>query len=98
MKLIQYTGPFSAGQHISIPAQINYTYVHIGIEIPYQEPIVNITSPMTPDIEVNSKTYKINNKGILEFDGLAEIAWEIEFLKDAPMESTLEIAYEIAEN
>lgn len=98
MKLIQYTGPFSAGDRISIPAQVNYTYVHIGIEIPYQEPIVNIKSPIKPDIEINSKTYKIDDKGILEFDDLATISWEIEFLKDAPMESTIEIAYRVTES
>lgn len=98
MKLIQYTGPFSAGQRISIPAEINYTYVHIGIEMPYQEPIVNIKSPINPDIQVNSKTYRVNDKGILEFDDLAVISWEIEFLKDAPMETTIEVAYRVAEN
>lgn len=34
MKLLQLTGPFSAGQTINIPAQQNCTYVHIGIQIP----------------------------------------------------------------
>lgn len=39
MDLIQYKGPFKAGETIEVPAVTGYTYVHIGIQVPKQQPI-----------------------------------------------------------
>lgn len=44
MKLVQYKGPFYQGSTITIPPQINYTYVHIGIQTPKVQPM---TIPIT---------------------------------------------------
>lgn len=93
MKIKQLTGPFYAGQVITIPASIDYIYVHIGIQIPKRQPIEYIKEDIKPDLTINGITYKINTNHILEFDGLAELAWIIEFNKDLPMETIIDIVY-----
>lgn len=101
MELIQYIGPFSAGDVITIPAQYDYSYVHIGVQIPNRQPIAYLTdSAVTPDLEIGESSgstipYRVNETGILEFDGLAQNSWRIRFLKDIPMESIIDIAYEM---
>ena len=37
-KMVEFTGPFSVGQTITIEPVINTTYTHIGIQIPYRDP------------------------------------------------------------
>ena len=97
MKLIQYTGPFSAGQTITIPAQIDYSYVHIGIQIPKRQPIALITGTALPiDITFNGVGYRVNETGILEFDETTETTIDIKIERDLPWESTIDIAYNIA--
>lgn len=99
MKIIQYKGPFTAGQSIEVPADYDYVYVHIGIQIPFRQPIAYITdSVTTPDIELGEMDggtigYRVNETGILEFDELAQNSWRIRFLKDVPMETIIDIAY-----
>ena len=97
MKLIQYTGPFTAGQTITISPQQNYSYVHIGIQIPERQPIAYVTdTALTEDIELNGIGYRINDKGILEFDELAETGIEISIKKNLPWESIIDIMYDVA--
>lgn len=97
MKLIQYTGPFSAGQTITIPAQIDYSYVHIGIQIPKRQPIHLITETALPiDLTFNDVGYRINESGILEFDKTTETAINIKIERDLPWESIIDIAYNVA--
>ena len=97
MKLIQYTGPFSAGQTITIPAQIDYSYVHIGIQIPKRQPIALITETALPiDITFNGVGYRVNETGILEFDETTETTIDIKIERDLPCESTIDIAYNVA--
>lgn len=99
MKLIQYTGPFSAGQTISIPAQQDYSYVHIGIQIPKRQPIALITESAVPiDITFNGVGYRVNDTGILEFDETAETSIEIKIERDLPWESIIDIGYNVASN
>lgn len=99
MKLVQYKGPFAAGDTITVPAQQNYKYVHIGIQIPDRQPIAYIKDNIVPvDIEINGTMYRVNETGILEFDELAEIAWQITFLQNVPMETIIDIAYFVQEN
>lgn len=107
MKLLQLTGPFSAGQTINIPAQQNCTYVHIGIQIPRErQPIAYWKERIStanqkglhPDLVINDVEYIISEAGILEFDGLAELTWNIEFKRDLPMETIIDIVYKIQEN
>lgn len=97
MKLIQYTGPFSAGQTITIPAQIDYSYVHIGIQIPKRQPIRLITETALPiDLTFNDVGYRINDSGILEFDKTTETAINIKIERDLPWESIIDIVYNVA--
>ena len=97
MKLIQYTGPFSAGQTITIPAQIDYSYVHIGIQIPKRQSIALITETALPiDITFNGIGYRVNDTGILEFDETTETTIDIKIERDLPWESTIDIAYNVA--
>jgi len=97
MKLIQYTGPFSAGQTITIPAQIDYSYVHIGIQIPKRQPIHLITETALPiDLTFNEVGYRINDSGILEFDETTETSINIKIERDLPWESIIDIAYNVA--
>lgn len=39
MDLIQYKGPFARNQVITVPANPDYSYVHIGIQVPKRQPI-----------------------------------------------------------
>lgn len=97
MKVKQLTGPFYAGQVITIPAQTDYTYVHIGIQIPKKQPIEYIKEAIKPDLTINGISYWVNAHHILEFDGLSELAWNIEFHKNLPMETIIDIIYREAE-
>lgn len=97
MKIKQLTGPFYAGQVITIGAETDYTYVHIGIQIPKKQPIEYITEAIKPDLTINGISYWVNAHHILEFDELAELAWIIEFHKDLPMETIIDIIYREAE-
>ena len=98
MKLIQYKGPFTAGEVIEIEPEYDCTYVHIGIQIPNRQPIAYWNSAYSPDVElggVDGSTigYAVNEKGILEFDEIAQGSWRIRFLKDVPMETIIDILY-----
>lgn len=96
MKLIQYTGPFSAGQTITIPSQINYSYVHIGIQVPKRQPIAYIKDDaLDYDLTLNGQQYRINDTGILEFDETNESAIEIEIARNLPWESIIDIMYDV---
>ena len=109
MKVVQYHGPFSAGDRIIIPAEMGTTWVHIGIQVPKNQPITipqtrltnnNKTTVKTgsyresrenPIISINGKTFQMNESDILEFDGLSEIEWTIQFLKSLPAETIIDI-------
>lgn len=107
MKLLQITGPFGQGEKIiDIPAETDYSYIHIGIQIPQRSPMsdwAQETNPAKgkyprPDIEINGIKYVVNQNNILEFDGLAELTWRISALKDLPAETIIDIAYRVEEN
>lgn len=101
MQVVQYKGPFSAGEVITIPAQYDYEYVHIGIQLPHRQPIAYITdSAVTPDLEFGSDAnnmmpYHVNECNILEFDEISQLSWRIRFLKDIPMEGIIDIVYKV---
>lgn len=97
MKLIQYTGPFTAGQTISIPAKIDYTYIHIGVQVPKRQPIRLIDKTALPiDFTLNDVGYRVGDTGILEFDATTESAINIKIERDLPWGSTIEIACSVA--
>ena len=96
MKLVQYTGPFTAGQTITIPAQIDYTYVHIGIQVPKRQPIELINTVALPiDLTLNGVGYRVGNTGILEFDETTESSIELKIERDLPLESIIDITYNV---
>lgn len=97
MKLIQYTGPFTAGQTITIPAQIDYSYVHIGFQVPKRQPTKLVTQTALPvDFTLNDVKYRVGDSGILEFDETSESSINIKIERDLPWESTIDIAYNVA--
>ena len=102
MKLLQYTGPFIKDQRIVVPAQAGYTYVHIGIEMPNtqpfiiptgntEEPFYEYVSDRVRRLSINGKDYIMNPSDILEFDGLSEIEWVIQFKTGFPKETIVDI-------
>lgn len=108
MELIQYRGPFASGQRIVIPAQMGYTYVHIGIQNPKTQPItipqtrvvnnktIVETGKYRPSydnarLSINGQTYQLNAADVLEFDGLSELEWEIQFLDNFPATAVIDI-------
>lgn len=44
-----------------------------------------------PIVQINGEQYQLNECDILEFDGLSEIDWTIQFLKTLPAESIIDI-------
>ena len=42
-------------------------------------------------ISINDTSYQLNANGILEFDGLSEIEWNIRFLSNLPAEAIIDI-------
>lgn len=96
MKLLQYIGPFAAGDMIEIPARQGYKYVHIGFQVPKRQPIAYTTAKLAADIEINNDMrYRINDNDLLEFDDLAETKWRIRFLDNLPWGSIIDIVYTI---
>lgn len=98
MKLIQYTGPFKAGETINVPAKTDCTYTHIGIQVPYTERMINLMNKKIPlDLQINGIDYRINDTGILEFTDTSILSFTIKFLRDMPMETIVDITYLITD-
>ena len=98
MKLVQYSGPFNANETITIPAEYGTTYVHIGVQVPYRYPIAHTDERLSADLEIGSssadyKSFRINDRGILEFEDITNASMHVKFLKNLPMESIVDIAY-----
>lgn len=95
MKLVQYIGPFQSGEQLTIPTQTGYSYVQIGIQIPFRQPVSLITDgPLSIDMEINGVGYRINDSCILEFDELNEISIDITFMRDLPWETIIDVMYD----
>lgn len=95
MKLVQYIGPFQSGEQLTIPTQTGYSYVQIGIQIPFRQPVSLITDgPLPIDMEINGVGYRINDSCILEFDELNEISINITFMRDLPWETIIDVMYD----
>lgn len=96
MKLRQYVGPFAANDNITVAADASYRYIHIGIQIPYREPIAiaPTTRALATDLTINGTHYRVNDKCILEFDDMRETSFDISFDRDLPWGSIIDIAYE----
>ena len=100
MRLEQKKGPFSKGSSFQVGKVLTNEYVHIGIQIPKVQPIEFINNEsVTPDIKIQSnnreESFRINKKGILEFDGKLGNSLTITFLKDFPMETVIDLVYDI---
>lgn len=75
--------------------QMGYRYIHLGLQVPFREPIALITTKaLSTDITVNGTHYRIDDKGILEFDDMRETSIEIQMDRDLPWGSIIDIAYE----
>lgn len=103
MQLIQYKGPFSRGQNILVPMNDDYRYVHIGLQVPYKWKLEYLAdNDFAPDIRINNgkETFDfwINQRRILEFDGMADSYYYITFLKSLPMETIVDIIHRDIDN
>lgn len=109
MKLIQYTYPFPNDGTITISPEMDYEYVHIGIQMPDPQrfPISCAElgdeyaddCALRSDIVVNGEPYHINMPGMLEFDGLAYTQWTIEVDNSAiPHETIVEVVYTLQDD
>ena len=91
MKLLQYRGPFNSGEEIAnIRPDLNVTYVQVGVQFPKAPPLQWRTS-MAPDIEINGKTYLINDPWILEFDGFTFTSFNIIARRDLPEDCIVDV-------
>lgn len=96
MHLRQYTGPFEAGQTIEIQSEIDYKYVHIGIQVPHRQPIAYAEKKVLPvDLTINGTEYIVNEKCILEFDEMNERSFTIQFNRALPWGTIIDILYDI---
>ena len=94
-KIKQLFGPFIKGQSEEFTRDMNYKFVHIGITVPDTWPMeFSKTEDIKNEISINGKEYKICELGILEFDELAETYLKIEFLRDLPFGTIIDLAYE----
>lgn len=103
MKIIQYKGPFTTSDRITVEPEYDISYVHIGIQIPHRQPVeYPKDQAVTTDIRMGEDAtstiaYKVNETGILEFDEINQSGWYIAFDKDLPAETIIDIAYQEAE-
>lgn len=96
MKLIQYTGPYSAGEYITIPALNDYQYVHIGVQIPKSQHIGYITDKaVSTSISINGTSYYINGNDVLEFDDIGQSQVLIKFEKAFPANGIIDVVYQV---
>jgi len=93
----QVRGPKSEGDTFEIKSETSITYVHIGIQVPDRWPIAywDKTSALSTELSVNGVSYHICDTGILEFDGLSETSFSVEFERDVPWGTIIDFVYEI---
>lgn len=98
MEVKQFKGPFYTGGTITSEARYDYEIVHMGIQIPRRQPISSYTKyAYPPDLEINGMGFAVNENGILEFDGMAEVEFTVKFLKNLPPETLIDIVYKAVE-
>lgn len=101
MKIKEYTGPFAKGRTINVPMDDDYRYVHIGVQYPYSWPIQYLPErQVDPIVQIQPiddtnhiRRFWVNHKGILEFDGMAELGYTVIILENLPMETIIDIVY-----
>lgn len=96
MKLLQYKGPFTAGETIEIPSKSGFRYVQIGIQVPKRQPIqYEVDKQAEADIRINGTVFKVNEKCVLEFDELSERTLTIRAEQALPWETIIDIGYDV---
>lgn len=105
LKIVQYRGPFTTSDRITIDPEYDRTWVHIGIQIPERQPIAYTyytQAPPQPDLSIGELdggtiSYRVNDTGILEFEEIAQNSWQIRFNRDLPVETIIDIQYQDVE-
>ncbi len=98
MQLLQFRGPFAKGERLSVPAKMDCKYVRICVQIYQRGPMFfEADKNVKPDLMINKIKYVIPLTESLQFDGLAELKWDFEFLKDLPPETIIDLVYDISE-
>ncbi len=55
-KMVEYVGPFYTGQTFTLEPIVNTSYFHIGIQVPYREPI-SILEELQDETSVTPTTF-----------------------------------------
>lgn len=100
MKIKQYKGPFPSSYKLqNLDADSKTQYVHIGINIPYSQPLnyderenlANIYGLRIVQDNSNGSNFRINDNNILEFDGIANSSLTITTKRALPRETIIDI-------
>ena len=105
MKVKQFRGPFATSYEIEEYFATGTHFLQIGLQAPHRQPIkyAYLRTPsgaaLLPDVAIKigseeEKTYRINDKCILEFDNIYTGYIRIRFLRDLPAEASIEITYD----
>lgn len=95
MKLIQVHGPFRSGEEIiKLPAEVNTTYVQIGVLIPECETI-STKQRLKPDININGKDFCIHNYWMVEFTDIDVASFTVTARRNLPAECIVDILSDI---
>lgn len=95
MKIRQVHGPFRAGEEIlRIPAEVNTTYVQIGVLIPEAYPI-QIRKNLKPDISINGIDFCIHGYWMVEFADIRIPSFTIVARRNLPEECIIDVMSDI---
>lgn len=103
MKTIQYYGPFQVGETRKINLNTTYKILQVGIERPLSIPITvyqnyynNVNSQqgeLSALIDIDGTEYVINEKDILEYNGLYQSVMTLTFLSPVDKYTIVDIAF-----
>ena len=95
MKIRQFHGPFRSGEEIcKLPAELNTTYVQIGILIPECETI-STKQRLKPDISINGKDFCVHNYWMIEFADINVASFTVVARRNLPAECIVDVLTDI---
>ncbi len=95
MKIKQFRGPFRSGEEIArIPAEVNTTYVQIGVQIPESEPVFT-RQRLKPDISINNIDFCVHGYWVVEFADIKIPNFTIVARRELPAECIIDIMSDV---
>ena len=92
MELVQFTGPFTAGQRLTAEPTIDYYYAQIGMQVPHRQPIAIPETTLSDDLK---DTYIISDSWREEHLGMG-VDFNINnktYQRNLPPESIIDICF-----